>query len=169
MSRAWISVGSNIERERNIRGALQDLEALFGELVISPVYETEAVGFEGDAFFNLIIGIDSDRSPTELHRLMHEIEQRHGRQRGGEKFSSRTLDLDVLTYGDEMRDEDSRHLPRDEILKYAFVLAPLADVAADELHPELGETYGSLWKRYDAPDRDRLQRLSDIDWLMATE
>ena len=100
---------------------------------------------------------------------MHEIEQRHGRQRGGEKFSSRTLDLDVLTYGDEMRDEDSRHLPRDEILKYAFVLAPLADVAADELHPELGESYGSLWKRYDAPDRDRLQRLSDIDWLMATE
>ena len=169
MPRAWISVGSNIERERNIRAAVQDLEAIFGELVVSPIYETEAVGFDGDAFFNLVVGVESDRSPAELHRLMREIEQRHGRTRGGKKFSSRTLDLDLLTYGDAVTDEGGRHLPRDEIMKYAFVLAPLADVAADELHPELGEDYGSLWQRYRAADRDRLQRLADTRWLAVAE
>ena len=169
MSRAWISVGSNIERERNIRGALRDLETLFGNLVVSPVYETKAVGFDGDAFFNLVVGIDSDRTPMELHHLLRDIEQKHGRERGGEKFSSRTLDLDLLTYGDVVTDEGGRHLPRDEIVKYAFVLAPLADVAPRERHPETGEDYASLWRAYAAADRDGMRRLDDTAWLSVVE
>ena len=169
MPRAWISVGSNIDRERNIRGALRDLETLFDNLVVSPVYETKAVGFDGDAFFNLVVGIDSDRTPTELHHLLRDIEQNHGRERGGEKFSSRTLDLDLLTYGDVVTDEGGRHLPRDEIIKYAFVLAPLADVAPRERHPETGEDYASLWRAYAAADRDGMRRLDDTAWLSMAE
>lgn len=165
MPRAWISVGSNIGRKKHIRAAIDELHEMFGALAISPVYETVAVGFAGDAFYNLVVGIDTQRAPNELHRLMREIESRHGRERGGEKFASRTLDLDILTYGDAITDEGGKHLPRDEILKYAFVLAPLADVAPDERHPELDLDYRVLWDRYAEADRGHLQRLADISWL----
>lgn len=165
MPRIWISAGSNIEREKHIRAALHDLRQTFGELRVSPVYETEAVGFKGDAFYNLVIGFDSDLSPAVLHGLMREIEARHGRERGGGKFAARTLDLDLLTYGDEVTDRGGKVLPRDEILRYAFVLAPLADVAGDELHPQLGESYRTLWERFALSNKEGLQRLDNPDWL----
>ncbi len=165
MPRVWVSVGSNIERERHIRAALADLRSSFGELAVSPVYETQAVGFDGDAFFNLVVGFDTEMRPAALHRLMREIEARHGRERSGEKFASRTLDLDLLTYGDAVTEEGGKALPRDEILRYAFVLAPLADVAADEVHPRLGETYQRLWQRFGPEQRSTLHRLADPKWL----
>ena len=165
MPRVWVSVGSNIERERHIRAALADLRSLFGELVVSPVYETQPVGFDGDAFFNLVVGFDTEMRPAALHRLMREIEARHGRERSGERFASRTLDLDLLTYGDAVTEEGGKALPRDEIQRYAFVLAPLADVAADEVHPRLGQTYRRLWQQF-GPDRlSGLQRVADPAWL----
>jgi 2-amino-4-hydroxy-6-hydroxymethyldihydropteridine diphosphokinase len=165
MPRVWVSAGSNIDRERSIRAALWELKQAFGELVVSPVYETEAVGFDGDAFFNLVVGFDTDLAPRELHSLLREVESRHGRQRGGEKFSSRTLDLDVLTYGDAVTDEGGKPLPRDEILKYAFVLKPLADVAPGERHPETGESYEALWERFPALAKAGLHRLDAPVWL----
>ena len=165
MPRVWISIGSNIDREHHIRAALRELRALFGVLRVSPVYETEAVGFEGDAFYNLVVGVETDRRPAELHRLMREIEARNGRQRRGSKFSSRTLDLDLLTYGNEVTDEGGKPLPRDEILKYAFVLAPLADVAPGERHPETGQTYRELWAGDADRDRLGLRPLKDAAWL----
>lgn len=165
MPRVWVSVGSNIDREHNIRAALVDLNAAFGDLTVSPLYETEAVGFEGDAFYNLVVGFDTELMPDALHRLMRDIEVRHGRERSGEKFASRTLDLDLLTYGDRVTDEGGKALPRDEILQYAFVLAPLVDVAADEVHPGLGQTYRHLWERFEPDTRTGLRRLVDPPWL----
>ena len=165
MPRVWVSIGSNIDREQHIRAALIDLHAAFGNLVISPLYETEAVGFEGDAFYNLVVGFDTELTPGDLHRLMRQIEARNGRERSDEKFASRTLDLDLLTYGDRITDEGGKILPRDEILDYAFVLAPLVDVAADEVHPRLGQTYAHLWERFDPGARARLRRLNDPSWL----
>lgn len=165
MPRVWVSVGSNIDRERHIRAAIQELHTLFGELVISPLYETTAVGFDGDAFLNLVIGFDTGLPPARLHALMREIEARHGRERVGGKFAARTLDLDLLTYGNAVTDEGGKALPRDEILRYAFVLAPLADVAGDERHPELGESYRSLWQRFAERDSAGLRRLDDPAWL----
>ena len=165
MPRVWISIGSNIDREQNIRAALAELRQRFGALVVSPLYEAEAVGFEGDAFYNLVVGIDSALPPVELHAAMRDIESVQGRLRTGEKFASRTLDLDVLTHGDAVTDAGGKHLPRDEILEYAFVLAPLADVAPDQRHPETGDTFGELWSRYMGDDREHLQRLADPDWL----
>lgn len=163
MPRVWISVGSNIERE-NIRGGIVALRELFGDLVVSPVYETASVGFDGDPFFNLVVGFYSELPPRVLHGLMREIEARFGRERGGDKFSSRTLDLDVLTYGQIVSDDGGKHLPRDEIMRYAFVLAPLADVAGDERHPELKQSYRELWSEFDGARE--LRRLDDVDWLV---
>lgn len=165
MPRIWVSVGSNIEREPNVRAALAELRAKFGELLVSPVYEAQAVGFDGPPFFNLVVGLDSELPPAMLHRLMREIEARHGRDRGGAKVASRTLDLDVLTYGDEVTEEGGKPLPRDEILEYAFVLAPLADVAGGERHPVLGERYADLWARMAEETGQRLQRVDDLTWL----
>ncbi|MCB1772609.1 MAG: 2-amino-4-hydroxy-6-hydroxymethyldihydropteridine diphosphokinase [Gammaproteobacteria bacterium] len=165
MSRVWISVGSNIDRERSVRAALWELRRLFGDLVISPVYETAAVGFDGDAFLNLVVGIETARAPGELHALLRDIEASHGRVRSAARFDARTLDLDVLTYGDAVTDEGGKQLPRDEILKYAFVLGPLADVAPDECHPQDGRSYGELWRDFGGSDKNGMVRLDAPAWL----
>lgn len=145
MTWVWVSIGSNIEREKHVHAAIEALRKRFGRLVVSPVYETAAEGFDGDPFFNLVAGFDTALQPAELHAAMRDVETRNGRRRGAEKFSSRTLDIDVLTYGNGCTDEGGKHLPRDEILRYAFVLKPLADVAPDEIHPEAGASYRDLW------------------------
>lgn len=168
MPRVWVSAGSNMQREAHITSAVHALRERFGPLVVSPVYETVAVGFSGDAFLNLVIGFDSDEPPAELHRTLRDIEDRNGRLRDGPKFGPRTLDLDLLTYGDQVGDAGGKHLPRDEIARYAFVLAPLADVAGDELHPELGVTYAALWQQWQKENPDPGMRcLGHPDWLPA--
>ncbi|MCW8945093.1 MAG: 2-amino-4-hydroxy-6-hydroxymethyldihydropteridine diphosphokinase [Sedimenticola sp.] len=149
MARIWISLGSNIEREKNIRAALHDLHKEFGALLISTVYESEAVGFSGDAFYNLVVGLDTDRPAADLMTRFREIEADHGRTRGGGGFASRTLDIDLLTYGDAVMDVNGAHLPRDEITRYAFVLLPLSELAADSIHPELGTSYSAMWAAFD--------------------
>ena len=149
MPRVWVSLGSNIDREANIRAAVTDLRAGFGELRMSRVYECPAVGFAGEAFYNLVAGFDTERSPAELSARLRAIEDAHGRVRGGRKFSSRTLDIDLLTYGGQVLNQGGFHLPRDEILKYAFVLGPLAEVAPEERHPVDGRSYRELWEAFD--------------------
>jgi 2-amino-4-hydroxy-6-hydroxymethyldihydropteridine diphosphokinase len=144
-----LSLGSNISPQKQIVSAIAALKGRFGELIISPVYESEAVGFNGDNFLNLVVGIETDLPPQELLALLREIEEGHGRLRGAEKFSPRTLDIDLLTYGEQVISEDNLQIPRDEILRYAFVLKPLSDVAARERHPLTGKTYGELWQSFD--------------------
>jgi 2-amino-4-hydroxy-6-hydroxymethyldihydropteridine diphosphokinase len=148
MARVWVSVGSNIDRERHVRAALHALRERFGDLQVSPIYETPAEGFEGDPFYNLVVGFETDVPPERLHVLLREIEDANGRKRGSEKFSARTLDIDALTYGEQVTDAGGKHLPRDEITRYAFVLKPLADVAGEQLHPELRHSYAQLWNDF---------------------
>lgn len=143
-TQVYLSLGSNIDREHNIRSGLDALEAAFGELEISPVYESEAVGFDGDAFYNLVVGLKTSLSVGELTAILKGMEKDHGRVRGEKKFSSRTLDIDILTHGDSVGIIDGVQLPRDEILKHAFVLLPLVDLAPEGIHPETGDTYQTI-------------------------
>jgi len=147
--RAWLSLGSNIDRRRHIQQALEDLAARFGELVVSPVYESEAVGCAGDNFYNLVVGIRTALSAGTLVQRLREIEAQHGRRRSDDKYAPRTLDIDLLTYGDAVVDSAELKLPRDEITRYAFVLLPLAEVAGDEVHPLIGLSYRELWEGFD--------------------
>lgn len=149
MARCWVSIGSNQDRERCIRGAVQALRERFGETSLSQVFESEAVGFEGQPFYNLVAGFATNQGVGTLNIDLREIESRFGRTRGPHKFSPRTLDLDLLVYDDLVGTVDGYSLPRDEILRYAFVLCPLAEVAGDEIHPIAGHSYRELWAAFD--------------------
>jgi 2-amino-4-hydroxy-6-hydroxymethyldihydropteridine diphosphokinase len=150
MSRAYLSLGSNLEPEKHLRAALAELRARFGEIVVSPVYRCKAVGFDGPDFLNLAVAIDTDLDPVALNEWLHALEDRHGRRRDVPRFSSRTLDIDIVLYGDRvMQGEGHLQLPRPE-LKHAFVLKPLADIAPDMLHPVLGKTLAQLWAEHPA-------------------
>lgn len=149
MAKIYISLGSNIDRDRNTRAGIQALRERFGELKLSSVYESEAVGFEGDAFYNMVIACDVDEDVHSANRALAEIEDAHGRDRSGPRFSSRTLDLDLLLYDDLVLDEKGLRLPREEILKNAFVLWPLAEIAPELVHPVVEKTYAELWAGFD--------------------
>ena len=149
MACVFVSIGSNIDKEKNIKACLQELAEHFTELVLSPIYESEAVGFSGDNFYNLVAKFTTDLTVGELNTALKTIEDNHGRERTGPKFSGRTLDIDILTYDDLVGDIDGVSLPRDEITKNAFVLLPMKDIAAEVMHPELKVSYGRLWFFYD--------------------
>lgn len=149
MARVYVSIGSNIERDANIRGGVADLQRHFGELTLSRVYESEAVGFDGDNFFNLVAAFDTDEDVLAVAKILHEIENDHGRTREGPRFSSRTLDIDMLLYDDAVLKEGKLELPRDEITKNAFVLWPLAEIAPALKHPVLQRSYAELWADFD--------------------
>lgn len=149
MPRIYLSIGSNIDRDRSIRQGVEQLQQTFGEMVISTVYESEAVGFEGDAFYNLVVGFGSELSCEEIQQQLRQIEEQNGRERSAEKFNPRTLDIDLLLYGDLDLQDQGIDLPRAEIFEYAFVLRPLAEIAGDECHPQTGESYRHLWDQFD--------------------
>jgi 2-amino-4-hydroxy-6-hydroxymethyldihydropteridine diphosphokinase len=149
VTRGYISIGSNIDKETNIPASLKALEEYFGNLTVSSIYESEAVGFTGDSFHNLIVGFDSDLDVKSVAKQLRQIELDHGRSRNSEKFSPRTLDLDLILYGDIIINDGRLQIPRDEIERYAFVLEPLAEIAPTLKHPVSQVTYENLWKNFD--------------------
>jgi len=153
--RVWLSLGSNVDRSKNIRAAVHALREQFGELVLSRVYESEAVGFSGEPFYNLVVGLYSSAPVTGLMAQFRAIEAQQGRVRSGGRFAPRSIDIDLLTYGGWVLDEGGVQLPRSEITRYAFVLLPLSEVAGDEIHPLLQVSYRELWTDFDS-DGQRL-------------
>jgi len=149
MATIYISLGSNIDREQNTRAGINALKRAFGQLNLSSVYKSESVGFDGDAFYNMVIACEVSTSVLETNQILRDIEDANGRDRNSPKFSSRTLDLDLLLYDDLIFDEGGLKLPRGEILKNAFVLWPLAEIAPHLIHPEVGVSYAELWEKFD--------------------
>ena len=150
MARVYLSLGSNVEPQRYLRAAVDELRQRFGALAVSPAYRSKAVGFEGAEFVNLAVGLDTDLSPTALNEWLHAQEDRHGRRRDVPRYADRTLDLDIVFY-DDLIIEGPGHLqiPRNE-LQFAFVLRPVADIAPDFRHPLSGESMAELWRKFPA-------------------
>lgn len=149
MTRGYISIGSNIDKDNNILASLKALENLFGKLTVSSVYESEPVGFSGDTFYNIVVGFDSDLDVKTVAKHLRQIELDQGRTRDCKKFSSRTLDLDLILYGDLILSDGRLQIPRDEIERYAFVLEPLAEIAGNLQHPVSHIRYAELWEKFD--------------------
>ncbi len=149
MAMVYISLGSNIDREALTRAGVAALRQRFGELQLSSVYRSEAVGFEGEDFYNMVVGLHTDEDVHSVYQALREIEDAHGRDRSGPRFSSRTLDLDLLLYDDLVLKDGKLELPRDEILKRAFVLWPLAEIAGELRHPLKHKRYDELWEAFD--------------------
>ena len=148
MATIYISIGSNIDKAKHIRQGIEQLKYHFGELDISSVFESESVGFDGSNFFNLVCCADTLLDIASVTTLLRQIEVANVRDRSAKKFSSRTLDLDLLLYDDLVVDEPVQ-LPRDEIDKNAFVLWPLAQIAPALIHPSLAICYQDLWQDFD--------------------
>jgi 2-amino-4-hydroxy-6-hydroxymethyldihydropteridine diphosphokinase len=143
MTRVYLNLGSNIDADHHIATALADLRAAFGALAISPPHHSRAVGFEGPDFINVAVGLDTPLNPTELTAWLHALEERHGRRRTVDKWSSRTLDADIVLFGDRVIDGPGISIPRD--LHQAFVLKPLADLVPDLCVPGDGRTIAEMW------------------------
>lgn len=152
MARVFLGLGSNIDAEENIRSAVNILRELYPDLVTSAVYESEAVGFQGDNFLNMVVAFTAEEDVEAISEVMDEIEDAHGRQRNADRFMARTLDIDMLLY-DDMIDE-AMNIPRNEIDTYAFVLLPLSELAPDMVHPVNGETFIEMWERFDKGDQN---------------
>lgn len=146
--KAYLSLGSNIDAEANLRSAIAALHARFGDIVLSNAYVFPAVGFEGGDFLNAAAIIDSDLGPHALNDWLHALEDTHGRDRSGPRYGDRPLDIDIVFYGDLVL-EGPGHLqiPRHE-LRHAFVLKPLAEIAPAFIDPLSGLTLCQMWRAH---------------------
>ena len=153
MEMVFVGIGSNMDREQNIRIGIAKIRERFGMISLSPVYESRAVGFEGENFYNLVVGFSTELAPKQLVTELHEIESLCKRVRTGPCVGSRSLDLDLLMYGDLIQQAGRFQLPREEITRYAFVLKPLADIAANIMHPVLGISMAELWIKFCDPEQ----------------
>lgn len=146
MAKAWLSLGSNQQPEANLRAAANALRQRFGEVKFSPVYRTVAVGFDGPDFLNAAAELNTELQPEALDAWLHALEDAQGRRRDVARFSSRTLDIDLLLYDDRvLSGPGNLRLPRPELVEQAFVLRPMLDLAPQLRHPLLGKTLQQLW------------------------
>ncbi len=157
-----LSIGSNIDAASNIRAALNALSAQFQNLRCSTTFESQAVGFDGDNFLNLVVLAETDWGLEDVSVFLKELEDELGRDRQQARFSGRTMDIDILLFGDESGATAGIELPRPEITENAFVLQPLAELLPDEVHPATGKSYRELWQEYDK-SRQRLWPV-EADW-----
>ena len=151
----YVSIGGNIDPRRHIERCLQQLRQHFGDIECSKSYESKAVGFEGDNFINLVVKFKSDQDILLINNILRSIEDQEGRQRtNGKAFDSRTLDLDILLFGEHYGDIQGVELPRPEILEHAHVLLPLSELTGELQHPELHKTYGDINQEMDFSEQE---------------
>jgi 2-amino-4-hydroxy-6-hydroxymethyldihydropteridine diphosphokinase len=153
----YLGVGSNVNAQANIASGIQELEEALDAVQLSPAYRTRAVGFEGEDFINLVVECRTGMQPLELKAWLNALEDRHGRTREVPKFSDRTLDIDILLYGDLWARLPGLEIPRPEIETFAHVLRPLADLAPDLIHPSRREPLAGMWR--DFPDKPSMQQV----------
>lgn len=154
MQIAYISIGGNIDPKLHIQNALIQFKKHFLNVQFSSIYQSKAVGFQGDDFLNLVIRLETNLTVGQLNDFLHDMEDNEGRKRlNGKSWDSRTLDLDILLYGDFIGEVDGVKLPRAEILEHAHVLLPLAELTHQTIHPLTGKTYQKLVKESDFSDQ----------------
>ena len=148
-----VAAGSNVAPIENLRRALAVLEPHYAPLRVSQAYANAAVGFEGDEFVNLVVGFETRDDVREVIARLHEAEAACGRARDAPKWAPRSMDLDILLFGDTVCDEPGLRLPRPDLLRRAYMLGPAAEISPDTVHPTARRTLRELWHEMqrDAP------------------
>lgn len=162
MDTLTLSLGSNLDAAHHINQALTALAQRFGELCLSSVFESKAVGFSGGNFLNMVVAVQTDAQLADISAFLKALETEQGRLHGQQRFSSRTLDIDILTYGTRVGRFEGIELPRPEITENAYVLWPMAEVCGTLLDPHSGRSYADLWRAYDKARQD-LWKI-DFEW-----
>jgi 2-amino-4-hydroxy-6-hydroxymethyldihydropteridine diphosphokinase len=147
MPLVYLGLGSNLRPEANLQLGVRELAQRFSLIDVSRVYRNRSYGFEGDDFLNAVACIETEKSAAEIADELDEIHELAGRTRGSSRFVSRTLDIDLLLYGDEVIPE--YRVPRKDVLEYSFVLRPLAELAPRLRHPLTGRTMADHWAEFD--------------------
>jgi len=149
MTLAYISGGSNLDPERNLLLAAHELKAAFPGARFSRVYRNRAIGFDGPDFLNFVAELPVEGEPGALKAELERIEGLCGRKRYAPKWAPRTMDLDILLFGQVVLDLPGLVLPRPQLAQWAFMLGPLVELAPDTPHPTAGRTTGELWRAFD--------------------
>ena len=139
----YLSLGSNIgDKEKNIQSALDEIDRKIGDIIsISKLYENPSIGFKGDLFFNCCIGVQTILKPNELLKKILKIEEKGGRIRKKSKsYESRTIDIDILFYENQIIDFKNLKIPHPKIQEREFVIKPLLDIAKGKIHPILNKS-----------------------------
>jgi len=150
----FVAAGSNVEPMANLRRALDELGRHYPRLRCSRAYRNRALGFEGDDFVNLVLGFETDEGVHEVIGRLQQAEAACGRGRNDPKWAPRAMDLDILLYGDLVCDEPGLTLPRPDLVRRAYMLGPMAELAPEVVHPVLGSTMGELWSEFDRGAHD---------------
>ena len=158
----FLSLGSNIDPEENLKYACRELKKAFGNIQISSVYKNKPIGFEGNDFLNMVVKVKSTFNPNEMLDLLRSLEIATGRDIGTGAFDSRTLDIDMVLYGDLVHPEQPFKIPRKDIELYSFVLCPLAEINPNGIHPVTGKTFKNLWESFDQEKHPLNKVLLDI-------
>ncbi len=149
MTAVFVAAGSNVEPVANLRRALDELDRHYPGLRCSRAYRNRALGFEGDDFVNLALGFETDEGVHEVVGRLQQAEGACGRARNDPRWAPRAMDLDILLYGDLVCDEPGLRLPRPDLVRRAYMLGPMAELAPEIVHPVLGSTMGELWSAFD--------------------
>ena len=165
MTRAFIGIGSNIEPEKNVRAAIRSLAQQTRVTGISTVYCTGAFDRpEQPHYFNCVVEIETEAPPAEVkHGILRPIENSLGRKRSADKYAPRTIDLDLLIYGDLVMDEEDIRLPDSEILERPFLAIPLFELAPDLVLAGYNLRIGEIAARL---PQDGMKPLEDYTWLL---
>jgi 2-amino-4-hydroxy-6-hydroxymethyldihydropteridine diphosphokinase len=146
---AWVSGGSNLDAEKNLLIAARELKARHPGARFSRCYRNAPVGFDGPDFINFVAELPCQEGPESLRADLQRIERLCGRPADAPRWAPRAMDLDILMYGTAVLDVPGLVLPRPDLVRWAFMLGPLAELEPGLVHPVLGRTMGALWAQFD--------------------
>jgi 2-amino-4-hydroxy-6-hydroxymethyldihydropteridine diphosphokinase len=153
---AYLSLGSNIEPEKNLPQAIERLAGLGRLLAVSPVWETPPLGAADQPnFLNAATLVETEQTAEAFKReVIRRIERDLGRVRGANKYAPRPIDIDIILFNQQIFDLDNHHIPDPEVLERPFVAIPLAQIAPDYRHPETGQTLRDIARQFEVSEKE---------------
>jgi 2-amino-4-hydroxy-6-hydroxymethyldihydropteridine diphosphokinase len=163
MSEVFVALGSNIDPTARLQSAARLLKSHFPDAKFSTCYRNAAVGFEGEDFVNAVVAFSTELPVTELLSVLHAIEEQCGRSRADSRWGPRAMDLDLLLYGNQVGEGPGYVLPRRDMLRRAYMLGPLAELAPDVAHPVERASIGALWQAFPQAEHRMIPTAPDLN------